>query len=113
MASPHQLFDDTSAGPGPHVSEYHNHGSPALGIPTQAFLSEPMSDFAMAYGSSLASQGKEMVDKNVSACYRVIPGLYSAISLLFDARKQLRKRFFPVLIRIVYNNFLMSCRLTE
>ncbi|PIO38268.1 hypothetical protein AB205_0110070 [Aquarana catesbeiana] len=64
MAAPHQLFDDTSSGTGPHAAEYPNHGSPSLGIPTQAFLSEPMSNFAMAYGSSLASQGKEMVDKN-------------------------------------------------
>ncbi|CAJ0940394.1 unnamed protein product [Ranitomeya imitator] len=89
MASPHQLFDDTSAGPpGPHSMEYHNHGSPALGIPTQAFLSEPMSNFAMAYGSSLATQGKEMVDKNID---RIIPvnklKYYFAVDTVYVGKK--------------------------
>lgn len=90
MASPHQLFDDTSAGPGLHGAEYHTHGSPALGIPTQAFLSEPMSNFAMAYGSSLASQGKEMVDKNVSMVWGDTWEHMLASILLFDAGKPLR-----------------------
>lgn len=50
-ASP--LFDDTSAVG--HKDAYSG----------QALLSDPMSNLAMAYGSNLASQGKEMMDKNV------------------------------------------------
>ena len=47
---------------------------PAGAYPGQTILSDPMSNLAMAYGSSLASQGKEMVDKNVrlthsDSCY--------------------------------------------
>lgn len=40
-------------------------GPQAGPYPSQSILSDPMSNLAMAYGSSLASQGKEMVDKNV------------------------------------------------
>ena len=60
---PSQLFDDTSTG--------HNAGHSGVdkgpgAYAGQTLLSEPMSNLAMAYGSSLASQGKEMMDKNVS-----------------------------------------------
>lgn len=65
MADPHQLFDDTSSsalGRG-----YAAPQSPPVGYPAQgSFLAEPMSSFAMAYGSTLASHSKEIVDKNVS-----------------------------------------------
>ncbi|XP_053329223.1 protein YIF1B [Spea bombifrons] len=88
MSAPHQLFDDTSTGSVPHGAEYPSHGSPALGIPAQAFLSEPMSNFAMAYGSSLASQGKEMVDKNID---RIIPvsklKYYFAVDTVYVGKK--------------------------
>ncbi|KAM8952438.1 protein YIF1B [Pelodytes ibericus] len=88
MSTSHQLFDDTSAGAGPHGGEFPNHGSPALGIPTQAFLSEPMSNFAMAYGSSLATHGKEMVDKNID---RIIPvsklKYYFAVDTVYVGKK--------------------------
>lgn len=70
MADPHQLFDDTSS------AQSRAYGAPqgpsGLGYPTAsaspqaAFLSDPVSNMAMAYGSSLAAQGKELVDKNVS-----------------------------------------------
>ncbi|XP_072285810.1 protein YIF1B isoform X2 [Pyxicephalus adspersus] len=96
---PHQLFDDTSAGAGPHAPEYPNHGTPALGIPAQAFLSEPMSNFAMAYGSSLASQGKEMVDKNID---RIIPvsklKYYFAVDTVYVGKK-IGLLFFPYMHR--------------
>lgn len=55
-ASP--LFDDTSAGGHKHSGKNDT---------GQAFLSDPMSNLAMVYGSSLASHGKEMMDKNVGA----------------------------------------------
>ncbi|KAM9326463.1 protein YIF1B [Gastrophryne carolinensis] len=99
MAGPHQLFDDTSSAAGPPGAEYPNHGSPALGIPTQAFLSEPMSNFAMAYGSSLASQGKEMVDKNID---RIIPvgklKYYFAVDTVYVGKK-IGLLFFPYMHR--------------
>lgn len=67
MADPHQFFDDTSSAP----RGYGGQPSPGgLGYPTSssetAFLAAPMSNMAMVYGSSLAAQGKELVDKNVS-----------------------------------------------
>lgn len=40
---------------------------PASASPQEAFLADPVSNMAMAYGSSLAAQGKELVDKNVSS----------------------------------------------
>ncbi|KAM4608078.1 protein YIF1B [Discoglossus pictus] len=95
MAAPNQLFDDTSAGPMGHAGDYPNHSSPALGIPTEAFLSEPMSNFAMAYGSSLASQGKEIVDKNID---RIIPvsklKYYFAVDTVYVGKK-IGLLFFP------------------
>lgn len=62
-SDPSLLFDDTSAG-----GNIHEHSGVGKGpdvYPGQALLSDPMSNLAMAYGSSLASHGKEMMDKNV------------------------------------------------
>lgn len=64
---PGQLFDDTSAG-------QHNFGpgsmnKEGMGYAGNAILSDPMSNLAMAYGSSLANQGKEMMDKNVRVLF--------------------------------------------
>ncbi|MEE6516970.1 hypothetical protein FKM82_026861 [Ascaphus truei] len=88
MSDPHQLFDDTSAGPAAHGGEYTNHASPSLGIPAQVFLSDPMSHMAMSYGSSLASQGKEMVDMNIN---RFIPmtklKYYFAVDTVYVGKK--------------------------
>lgn len=68
MADPHQLFDDTSSA---QSRGYGAQRTPSgLGYPAAspqaAFLDDPVSSMAMAYGSSLAAQGKELVDKNVS-----------------------------------------------
>lgn len=60
-SGPSPLFDDTSAGV--HKHEHMGKGDDAY--TGQAFLSDPMSNLAMAYGTSLASHGKEMMDKNV------------------------------------------------
>uniref|UniRef100_A0A6I8PNJ4 Protein YIF1 n=1 Tax=Ornithorhynchus anatinus TaxID=9258 RepID=A0A6I8PNJ4_ORNAN len=64
MGDPHQLFDDTSSGQGRGFPARPPPPGAGYASPPQAFLSEPMSNFAVAYGSSLASQGKEIVDKN-------------------------------------------------
>ena len=70
MSDPHQLFDDTSSAQSRGYGAQREPGG--LGYPTAsaspqgAFLNDPVSNMAMAYGSSLAAQGKELVDKNVS-----------------------------------------------
>lgn len=70
IADPHQLFDDTSSAQSQGYGAQR--GPSGLGYPTAsaspqaAFLADPVSNMAMAYGSSLAAQGKELVDKNVS-----------------------------------------------
>ncbi|XP_007953696.1 protein YIF1B [Orycteropus afer afer] len=65
MADPHQLFDDTSSA---QSRGYRAPRAPSgLGYPAAstspqaAFLADPVSNMAMAYGSSLAAQGKEHV----------------------------------------------------
>lgn len=85
MADPHQFFDDTSSAPS---RGYGGQPSPGgLGYPTSspeaAFLADPMSNMAMVYGSSLAAQGKELVDKNVSG----LPGGLSAGSPWLTGRR--------------------------
>ncbi|KAG7246113.1 hypothetical protein CRUP_033695, partial [Coryphaenoides rupestris] len=88
-ASP--LFEDTSrAGPGAQPGGYRNHPpGPQAGVyPGQSILSDPMSNLAMAYGSSLASQGKEIVDKNLD---RFIPisklKYYFAVDTMYVGKK--------------------------
>lgn len=70
MADPHQLFDDTSSAQSRGYGAQRapsGLGYPAASASPQAtFLADPVSNMAMAYGSSLAAQGKELVDKNVS-----------------------------------------------
>ncbi|KAL6478660.1 hypothetical protein MHYP_G00120930 [Metynnis hypsauchen] len=82
---PSQLFDDTSAG--------HNAGHSAVdkgpvAYAGQSLLSDPVSNLAMAYGSSLASQGKEMMDKNLD---RFIPisklKYYFAVDTVYVGKK--------------------------
>ncbi|XP_049339403.1 protein YIF1B isoform X2 [Astyanax mexicanus] len=80
---PGQLFDDTSAG--------QNSGPGGKGpavYPGQNLLSDPMSNLAMAYGSSLASHGKEMMDKNLD---RFIPisklKYYFAVDTVYVGKK--------------------------
>ncbi|KAA8594218.1 hypothetical protein FQN60_005052 [Etheostoma spectabile] len=85
-----QLFEDTSgAASGPQTG-YSNQqpGPQAAGFPGQSILSDPMSNLAMAYGSSLASQGREMVDKNLD---RFIPisklKYYFAVDTVYVGKK--------------------------
>lgn len=70
MADPHQLFDDTSSTQSRGYGAQRAPGGlgypAASATPQAAFLADPVSNMAMAYGSSLAAQGKELVDKNVS-----------------------------------------------
>ncbi|XP_071885954.1 protein YIF1B-like isoform X1 [Anas platyrhynchos] len=77
MAEPRPLFDDTSGGaaPPPHGPARAYGAPPAappassasrLPPPAAAFLAEPVSSLAAAYGSSLASQGRDIVDRNHS-----------------------------------------------
>uniref|UniRef100_A0A673T0Q2 Protein YIF1 n=1 Tax=Suricata suricatta TaxID=37032 RepID=A0A673T0Q2_SURSU len=101
MADPHQLFDDTSsaqsqgyrAQPAPSGLDY----PAASASPQEAFLDDPVSNMAMAYGSSLAAQGKELVDKNID---RFIPitklKYYFAVDTMYVGKK-LGLLFFPYL----------------
>ncbi|XP_071886311.1 protein YIF1B-like isoform X1 [Anas platyrhynchos] len=79
MAEPRPLFDDTSGGaapPSPPHGPARAYGAPPaappassasrLPPPAAAFLAEPVSSLAAAYGSSLASQGRDIVDRNHS-----------------------------------------------
>ncbi|KTG40827.1 hypothetical protein cypCar_00046766, partial [Cyprinus carpio] len=70
---PRLLFDDTSAGGIGH---------------RQALLSDPVSNLAMVYGSSLASHGREMMDQNLD---RFIPisklKYYFAVDTVYVGKK--------------------------
>ncbi|XP_065135378.1 protein YIF1B isoform X2 [Paramisgurnus dabryanus] len=83
-SGPSPLFDDTSAGV--HKHEHMGKGQDAY--TGQAFLSDPMSNLAMAYGTSLASHGKEMMDKNLD---RFIPisklKYYFAVDTVYVGKK--------------------------
>ncbi|XP_078102435.1 protein YIF1B-like isoform X5 [Sander vitreus] len=85
-----QLFEDTSgASSGPQTGYSNQQAGPhAAGFPGQSILSDPMSNLAMAYGSSLASQGREMVDKNLD---RFIPisklKYYFAVDTVYVGKK--------------------------
>ncbi|XP_035647569.1 protein YIF1B-like isoform X1 [Oncorhynchus keta] len=85
---PSQLFDDTSAAPGVEPAGFPGQGVGAMGYPGQTLLSDPMSNLAMAYGSSLASQGKDLVDKNLD---RFLPisklKYYFAVDTVYVGKK--------------------------
>uniref|UniRef100_A0A8V5GVP4 Protein YIF1 n=1 Tax=Melopsittacus undulatus TaxID=13146 RepID=A0A8V5GVP4_MELUD len=106
MADPHPLFDDTSAvGPGPPRAYGAPVAAAAAAAPTApspfpapaAFLSEPVSSLAAAYGSSLASQGRDIVDRNLD---RFIPvgrlKYYFAVDTVYVGKK-LGLLLFPFL----------------
>ncbi|KAF5926385.1 hypothetical protein HPG69_015583 [Diceros bicornis minor] len=101
MADPHQLFDDTSSAQSQGYGAQRGPGSlgypAAAASPQAAFLADPVSNMAMAYGSSLAAQGKELVDKNID---RFIPvtklKYYFAVDTLYVGKK-LGLLFFPYL----------------
>uniref|UniRef100_A0A8D2Q324 Protein YIF1 n=2 Tax=Varanus komodoensis TaxID=61221 RepID=A0A8D2Q324_VARKO len=86
---PHRLFEDTSAAAAPPPA--------AAYAPQAAFLPDPVSSFAAAYGSSLATQGKELVDRNID---RFIPvtklKYYFAVDTVYVSRK-LGLLLFPFL----------------
>ncbi|OXB82806.1 UNVERIFIED_CONTAM: hypothetical protein H355_000504 [Colinus virginianus] len=102
MAEPRPLFDDTSGGSAPGRA----YGAPPPPPPNPsaaaaaAFLAEPVSTIAAAYGSSWASQGREMVDRNID---RFLPvgrlKYYFAVDTVYVGRK-LGLLFFPFLHQI-------------
>ncbi|KAM9443281.1 protein YIF1B-like isoform 1-T1 [Salvelinus alpinus] len=85
---PSQLFDDTSTASGVQPAGFPGQGVGAMGYPGQTLLSDPMSNMAMAYGSSLASQGKDLVDKNLD---RFLPisklKYYFAVDTVYVGKK--------------------------
>ncbi|XP_042299973.1 protein YIF1B [Sceloporus undulatus] len=97
-SDPHRLFEDTSAarspGLGPPSGGSSSSSSPP---PPGPFLPDPVSSFAAAYGSSLATQGKELVDRNID---RFIPvtklKYYFAVDTVYVGKK-LGLLLFPFL----------------
>ncbi|XP_055735626.1 protein YIF1B-like isoform X2 [Salvelinus fontinalis] len=85
---PSQLFDDTSTASRVQPAGFSGQGVGAMGYPGQTILSDPMSNMAMAYGSSLASQGKDLVDKNLD---RFLPisklKYYFAVDTVYVGKK--------------------------
>ncbi|CAJ1065604.1 Hypothetical predicted protein [Xyrichtys novacula] len=86
-----QLFEDTSrATPGSQAgySRTQQTGPQAAGYPGQSMMQDPMSHLAMTYGASLASQGREMMDKNLD---RFIPisklKYYFAVDTVYVGKK--------------------------
>uniref|UniRef100_A0A3Q3WZS7 Protein YIF1 n=1 Tax=Mola mola TaxID=94237 RepID=A0A3Q3WZS7_MOLML len=81
-----QLFEDTS-GPDTGGQTGYSPCCPAA-FHSQSMLSDPMSNLAMAYGSSLATQGRDMVDKNLN---RFIPisklKYYFAVDTVYVGKK--------------------------
>lgn len=69
MADPHPLFDDTSAagsGGAPPGRGFASPPPPPAASPFPPGAAFPVSSLAVAYGSTLATQGLDMVDRNVS-----------------------------------------------
>lgn len=99
MAEPRPLFDDTSGGSAP--GRAYGAAPPPPPNPSAAaaaaFLAEPVSTIAAAYGSSWASQGREMMDRNID---RFLPvgrlKYYFAVDTVYVGRK-LGLLFFPFL----------------
>ncbi|XP_057259160.1 protein YIF1B-like, partial [Pezoporus wallicus] len=87
---PPPLFDDTSAA-GPYGAPPAVPPPPSVPSPfppPSAFLSEPVSSLAAAYGSSLASQGRDLVDRNLD---RFLPvgrlKYYFAVDTVYVGKK--------------------------
>ncbi|XP_048474328.1 protein YIF1B isoform X2 [Rhincodon typus] len=88
VGDPSRLFEDTSGNmdvPGPGCE----HTGAGFGLSRQGILSDPMvSNLAMAYGSSLASQGKSIVGQNID---RFIPvsklKYYFAVDTIYVGKK--------------------------
>ncbi|KAJ1106083.1 hypothetical protein NDU88_003486 [Pleurodeles waltl] len=65
MADPNQLFDDTSGAiPPPHTA----YGNPGIdmGFNVNNIFTDPMANVAMTYGSSIATQGKDIMHKEIN-----------------------------------------------
>ncbi|XP_059807358.1 protein YIF1B isoform X1 [Hypanus sabinus] len=87
---PSHLFEDTSGNMDvpPFESGYEGPSS-SFGLTRPGILADPMvSDLAMAYGSSLASHGKDIMDKNID---RFIPvsrlKYYFAVDTVYVGKK--------------------------
>ncbi|XP_069764830.1 protein YIF1B [Narcine bancroftii] len=84
------LFDDTSGNmDAPPFEPGYEGPSSGFGLARPGILGDPMvSNLAMAYGTSLASQGKDIVDKNID---RLIPinrlKYYFAVDTVYVGKK--------------------------
>ncbi|XP_068854465.1 protein YIF1B isoform X2 [Aphelocoma coerulescens] len=108
LADPRPLFEDTSASgaspgrgfgapPPPSASASSSSSSSASSPfpPPGAFLTEPVSTLAAAYGSSLASHGRDIVEENLGRWVPVARlKYYFAVDTAYVGRK-LRLLVFP------------------
>ncbi|XP_078671152.1 protein YIF1B-like isoform X1 [Branchiostoma floridae x Branchiostoma belcheri] len=64
---PTPLFDDTSSPGDPAYNQNQPQGGGAFygGMAGQQILTDPMANMAMQYGSSLATQGKDVMEKHI------------------------------------------------
>uniref|UniRef100_S4RYR6 Protein YIF1 n=1 Tax=Petromyzon marinus TaxID=7757 RepID=S4RYR6_PETMA len=99
QGDPNQLFDDTSFGvgppgggmaAGPGGGAYGESPGSAFHVP--GFLNDPMANpmtnMAMAYGSTLANQGKEAVEKNIDRFFSVKKlKYYFAVDTVYVGKK--------------------------
>ncbi|XP_055522181.1 protein YIF1A [Leucoraja erinacea] len=94
MMDPNQLFDDTSASQHPQPSGYAVQGID-IGLPMNNFLSEPVANVAMAYGTTIASQGKDMVHKELNRFVSINKLKYFFTVDTRYVAKKLRLLIFP------------------
>uniref|UniRef100_H3B4I6 Protein YIF1 n=1 Tax=Latimeria chalumnae TaxID=7897 RepID=H3B4I6_LATCH len=64
MGDPNQLFDDTSTSYPPQPGGYASPGID-MGFNMNNIFADPMANVAMAYGSTIANQGKDIVNKEL------------------------------------------------
>ncbi|XP_064408111.1 protein YIF1A [Latimeria chalumnae] len=65
MGDPNQLFDDTSTSYPPQPGGYASPGID-MGFNMNNIFADPMANVAMAYGSTIANQGKDIVNKELN-----------------------------------------------
>lgn len=77
---PPPLFDDTSGGYSSQLGGYPAPGAD-VAFSVNNLLGDPVANMAMAYGSSIASQGKDIVHKEVWPVFRRVTGFLARVGV--------------------------------
>lgn len=80
---PPPLFDDTSGGYSSQLGGYPAPGAD-VAFSVNNLFGDPVANMAMAYGSSIASQGKDIVHKEVWPVFRGVTGLLARVGVSQD-----------------------------